>query len=163
MPTARPSGSCSEVHFEGARVDSRLVTGRAEWCSTVRDIVSTAIVTPDTILRWCRQLIAERYDGSAQRGPGRPRVDAAIRTPVRRMATEKVRCGFTQRVGALENLGYAVGRRTVRRLLTDEGIDRAPERSERIPWKTFPKAHLREIAEADFVTVEVLTLVGLLT
>ena len=32
------------------------------------------IVTPDTILRWHRQLIARKYDGSAKRGPGRPRV-----------------------------------------------------------------------------------------
>jgi len=30
------------------------------------------IVTPDTLLRWHRTLIAEKYDGSAKRGPGRP-------------------------------------------------------------------------------------------
>lgn len=29
-----------------------------------------ALVTPDTILRWYRKLIAKKYDGSAQRGPG---------------------------------------------------------------------------------------------
>ena len=31
------------------------------------------IVTPDTILRWHRQPIARKYDGSARRRPGRPR------------------------------------------------------------------------------------------
>ena len=31
------------------------------------------IVTPDTILRWYRELIAEKYDGSEQRKMGRPR------------------------------------------------------------------------------------------
>jgi hypothetical protein len=30
------------------------------------------IVTPDTLLRWDRKLIGEKYDGSANRGPGRP-------------------------------------------------------------------------------------------
>ncbi len=30
------------------------------------------LVTPDTILRWYRKLVARKYDGSARRGPGRP-------------------------------------------------------------------------------------------
>ena len=31
-----------------------------------------SIVTPDTVLRWYRKLIAKKYDGSARRGRGRP-------------------------------------------------------------------------------------------
>ena len=31
-----------------------------------------SIVTPDTILRWYRRLIAKKYDGSARRRRGRP-------------------------------------------------------------------------------------------
>jgi len=31
------------------------------------------IVTPDTLLAWHRRLIAEKYDGSKRRGPGRDR------------------------------------------------------------------------------------------
>src|SRR6266849_9656155 len=30
------------------------------------------IVTPETLLAWHRKLIANKYDGTAQRGPGRP-------------------------------------------------------------------------------------------
>src|SRR3990172_2034985 len=30
------------------------------------------LVTPDTILRWYRELIAAKYDGAARRGAGRP-------------------------------------------------------------------------------------------
>ena len=37
------------------------------------------IVTPDTILRWHRELIARKYDGSAMRGPGRPPIAKEIR------------------------------------------------------------------------------------
>ena len=46
------------------------------------------IVTPDTVLRWHRKLIAKKYDGSANRGPGRPRVPDRIRGFVVRMACE---------------------------------------------------------------------------
>ena len=38
------------------------------------------IVTPDTLLRWPRRLIAEKYDGSGRRGPGRPGIRAGART-----------------------------------------------------------------------------------
>ena len=31
------------------------------------------IVTPETLLAWHRKLIAQKYDGSVNRGPGRPR------------------------------------------------------------------------------------------
>ncbi len=118
------------------------------------------IVTPDTILRWHRQLIAQKYDGSAKRGPGRPRVNDTSRKLGLRMARENVTWGYSRLVGALKNLGYTVGRSMVRRILNEHGIDPAPERSRRTPWRAFIKAHLGEIAEADFFTLEVLTLVG---
>jgi len=44
------------------------------------------IVTPDTILRWYRELIAKKYDGSKHRRPGRPRKASEIRALVVRMA-----------------------------------------------------------------------------
>jgi hypothetical protein len=46
------------------------------------------IVTPDTLLAWHRKLIARKYDGSKQRGPGRPRTQDEIQRWVLRMATE---------------------------------------------------------------------------
>src|ERR671927_1233258 len=36
------------------------------------------LVTPETLLAWHRKLIAQKYDGSAQRGPGRPRTAGEI-------------------------------------------------------------------------------------
>jgi hypothetical protein len=47
-----------------------------------------SIVTPETLLTWHRKLIAQRYDGSKQRGPGRPRTREEIEKLVVRMATE---------------------------------------------------------------------------
>jgi hypothetical protein len=46
-----------------------------------RRLVSIAgIVTPDTILRWYRRLVAKKYDGSKQRRPGRPSTKPDNRT-----------------------------------------------------------------------------------
>ena len=78
-----------------------------------------------------------------------------------RMAGENPQWGYTRIQGALANLGHEVARNTVKRILQDHGIDPAPERSQRTPWKTFLLAHWAGLAAADFFTVEVLTLAGL--
>ena len=49
----------------------------------------------------------------------------------------------------------------MKRILHDHGIDPAPERSRRLPWKTFLQAHWEGLAACDLFTVEVLTLAGL--
>ena len=46
------------------------------------------LVTPDTLLAWHRKLISQKYDGSAKRGPGRPRTINEIENLVVRMAQE---------------------------------------------------------------------------
>ncbi len=134
--------------------------GKALGRRVLRDLGT--IVTPDTILRWYRRLVARKYDGSGKRGPGRPRVMDAIRALAARMAIENERWGYTRIVGELAKLGHTVSRSTVRRILKERGIDPAPERSKRMPWRTFLKAHWEAIAAADFFTVEVLSRVGLI-
>jgi putative transposase len=46
------------------------------------------VVTPDTLLRWYRRLVAKKYDGSSQRRLGRPRTVGEIRDLIVRMARE---------------------------------------------------------------------------
>ena len=87
------------------------------------------IVTPDTILRWYRRLIAQTYDGSARRGRGRPMTRRDVAARVVRMAVENPQWGYTRIRGALSNLGHEIARTTVKRILHDHGIDPAPERS----------------------------------
>ncbi|MEY4510203.1 MAG: hypothetical protein RLZZ450_2325 [Pseudomonadota bacterium] len=125
----------------------------------LRELAS--IVTPETILRWYRELIARKYDGTAKRGPGRPRKARTIAELVQRMARENPRWGYTRIVGAMKNLGHEVGRNTVKRMLAEAGIAPAPDRGRGTSWKTFLRAHWEAIAAADFFTVEVLTLHGL--
>jgi putative transposase len=81
------------------------------------------IVTPDTLLRWYRELVAQKYDGSASRGPGRPRIAGEIRNWIVEMASDNSRWGYTRIQGALANLGFTVGRNTIKRILAENGID----------------------------------------
>ena len=120
-----------------------------------------SIVTPETILRWHRKLVALKYDGSARRGPGRPRVAEEIPERTIRMARENPSWGYTSIRGKLFNLGHTVARETVRNILKEHGIVPAPERRKRIPWSTFLRSHWGPIAAADFFTVEVWSLAGL--
>ena len=51
-----------------------------------------SIVTPETLLAWHRKLIAQKYDGTAHRSPGRPRTADEIEALVVRMAEENRDC-----------------------------------------------------------------------
>ena len=87
------------------------------------------------------------------------RRDVAAR--VVRMAIENPQWGYTRIRGALSHLGHEIARTTVKRILHDHGIDLAPERSRRLPWKTFLQAHGEGLTACDRFTVEGLTLAGL--
>ena len=115
------------------------------------------IATPETILRWYRELVARRYDGTERRGPGRPRKRGEIVELVLRMARENERWGCTRIKGALKNLRHEVARNTIKRILQEHGIDPAPQRGKRMPWAKSIKAHLGVLVGIDFFTVEVLT------
>ena len=119
------------------------------------------IVTPDTILRWYRRLVAKKYDGSKTRRPGRPPTKPDIAALVVRMATENPTWGYTRIRGGLKHLGHDVARNTIKAILKDHGIEPAPQRRTKMPWKTFLAAHWDGLAAADFFTVEVLTMTGL--
>ena len=119
------------------------------------------IASPETILRWYRELVAKKYDGSQQRGQGRPKTAAEIAALVVRMAKENERWGYTRILGALKNLGHEIGRNTIKRILQENGIDPAPERGNRMSWATFIKAHLGVMVGMDFFTVEAVTWLGL--
>ena len=119
------------------------------------------IVTPDTILRWYRRLVAKKYDGSQTRRPGRPTTKPDIAALVVRLANENLTWGYTRIRGGLKHLGHDVARNTIKAILKDVGIEPAPERRTKMPWKTFLAAHWNGLAAGDFFTVDVLTAAGL--
>jgi hypothetical protein len=119
------------------------------------------IVTPETLLAWHRKLIAQKYDGSGRRRPGRPRTADVIEALVVRMAQENRDWGYERIQGALSNLGHAVGCTTIADILRRHGIEPAPERSRKTTWKEFLSRHWDLIVAADFFTIEVWTRSGL--
>jgi len=62
------------------------------------------IATPDTLLRWHRQLIARKWTHAGR--SGRHGVLVEIRRLVVRMATENPTWGYTRIQGALKNVGH---------------------------------------------------------
>jgi transposase InsO family protein len=121
------------------------------------------IVTPDTLMRWHRRLVAEKWNFSERRGPGRPGIMREISQLIVRMANENPSWGYTRIQGALANLRHKVGRGTVANVLKRNGIEPSPERSKRTTWSTFLKAHWKILAASDFFNVEVWTLRGMVT
>ena len=119
------------------------------------------LVTPDTLLAWHRKLIAEKYDGSAKRGPGRPRTAKEIEDLVVRMAQDNRDWGYRRILGAMSNLGYSLARGTIANILKRHGIEPAPERNRKTTWKEFLSRHWELIVAADFFTIEVWTRRGL--
>ncbi len=119
------------------------------------------IVTPETLLAWHRKLIAQKYDGSGKRRPGRPRTAREIEALVVRMAVENRDWGYSRILGALSNLRHKLARGTIANILKQHGIEPAPERNRKTTWKEFLSRHWELIVAADFFTVEVSTRQGL--
>jgi putative transposase len=128
--------------------------GRALLCRVA------TLVTPDTILRWHRELVARKWTYSSARGR-RTGLQARIRTLVVRMATENPTWGYTRIQGALKNVGHQVGRSTIARILKAAGVP--PSRQRPMAWRTFIRAHWPALVAADFFTTEVWTARGRVT
>jgi putative transposase len=106
-------------------------------------------------------LIAEKYDGTSFRTPGRRRTAEEIAALVVRMAEENRSWGYRQIQGALANLGHMLAHNTIANILKRHGIEPAPERERKTTWKEFLSRHWEQIVATDFFTVEVWTPRGL--
>jgi putative transposase len=123
---------------------SRLLP-RASWRSFV--------VTPTTLLRWHRKLVARRW--TYARRVGRPPIGGEVRALVVRLARENPRWGYQRIVGELRGLGVSVSATTVRGILNAEGIGPAPGRAG-LSWRAFLRA--QSMLAVDFFTVETVRL-----
>ncbi len=118
------------------------------------------IVTPDTIMRWHKRLIAAKWSYPSNR-VGRPGIMKLIRSLIVRMATENSGWGYRRIQGELKKLDHRVARSTIANTLREHGIPPSPQRP--TSWRTFLRAHADMIAAADFFTTEVWTARGLVT
>src|SRR3954454_19483516 len=86
------------------------------------------IVTPQTLLRWHRELVRRKW-AQPRPKPGRPPLERRVRQLVLRLGRENPRWGYARIAGELLKLGVRVSPSTVRRLLLSEGLMPAPRRS----------------------------------
>ena len=94
------------------------------------------IVSPDTLLRWHRRLVAQKWNFAERRGVGRPGIMRHISELIVRMAQENPSWGYTRIQGALANLSHKVGRGTIANVLKRNGIEPSPFPGN--DWIAFP-------------------------
>jgi putative transposase len=84
------------------------------------------VVTPATLLRWHRLLIAKRW--TYRRPSGRPPITSDVRRLIVRFARENPRWGYQRIVGELKGLGILVSATTGKKILRDEGLGPTSQR-----------------------------------
>src|SRR6476620_6157524 len=114
------------------------------------------LVTPATILRWHRQLVARRWTTQPTQ-PGRPAIPAGLRALVIRLATENPTWGYRRIHGELAGLGYRIGASTIWTILHRAGIDPSPRRAGP-SWTEFLRAQAHAIPACDLFHLDTITL-----
>jgi putative transposase len=109
-------------------------------------------VTPATLLRWHRELVARRWTHPHRR-PGRPSTRAEVRRLILQLAQENPGWGHRRIQGGLVGLGYRVSPATVWRILRAAGVDPAPRRAEQ-SWTRSVRAQAAGMLAVDFFTVD---------
>jgi putative transposase len=116
------------------------------------------LVTPSTLLRWHRELVARRWT----RATGRTRnglADELVELVVR-IARENPRWGYVRIVGECRKLGVRVSATSVRRILRRHRLGPAPRRSGP-GWTAFLRTQAAGTLAGDFFTVETVRLTRL--
>jgi putative transposase len=109
------------------------------------------LVTPETLLRWHRRIVAHRSTYPHRR-PGRPPIQQEVRQLILRLARENNHWGYVRIVGELRKLGITVSATLVRNVLVRAGIPPAPQRAGP-SWRAFLREHAETVLAADFFTV----------
>nr|WP_134006292.1 integrase core domain-containing protein [Streptomyces sp. 846.5] len=115
------------------------------------------VVSPDTVLRWHRDILRRRWAAKSKpKRTGRPLTRGSIRSLVLRLARENSTWGYRRIHGELAGLGIKVAPSTVWEILKKSGIDPAPRRDGQT-WAAFLQAQAEAIVACDFFTVKTLT------
>jgi hypothetical protein len=117
-----------------------------------RERWSVFLVTPQTSLRWHRELVRKKWS-YRRRSAGRPPLDPELRELVLRLGRENPRWGCLRIQGELRKLGLRVGATTIRSLLRRSGLGPAPRRGGP-SWSEFLRAQAQGMLACDFFTVE---------
>ena len=114
------------------------------------------LVTPDTIVRWHRDIVRRRQAARSKRGrTGRPVTRRNIQALVRRLARENPGWGYRRIHGELAGLGVKVAASTVWEILKASDIDPARRRTGPT-WSQFLHSQAEAILACDFFTIDLL-------
>jgi transposase InsO family protein len=114
------------------------------------------LVTPDTIVRWHRDIVRSRWAARSMRGrSGRPATRRNITALVLRLARENPEWGYRRIHGELVGLGVKVAASTVWQILKTNGTGPAPRRTGPT-WSQFLHSQAEAILACDFFTVDLL-------
>jgi putative transposase len=113
---------------------------------------SCFLVTPQTLLRWHRCLVADAWT-YPRRGRGRPPLDEDIQQLIVRLARETPRWGYQRIQGELLRLGIQISATAIRTTLRRHRLDPTPRRAA-TTWRVFLHRQAAGILACDFFTVD---------
>jgi len=117
---------------------------------------SSLVVSPQTLLRWHRELVRRKWTYKRTSVGGRPPISDEVRELILRMGRENPRWGCLRIRGKLAKLGVRVSATKIRTLLRANGLGAAPRRGS-LPGRV-PAGQAQGILAFDFFTVETLML-----
>jgi len=165
----RRSGSDKDVEIvvlrHQVRVLERQLHARVRYRPTDRAILAALsrllprarwrcfLVTPDTLLRWHRELAKRKWRRwRAQRGPGRPPMTDEIVELIIRLGRENRSWGCVRIQGELRKLGIRVSASSIRRVLRRHDLGPGPRSGP--TWSEFLRAQAHGVLAMDFFTVD---------
>ncbi|MBP2067530.1 transposase [Streptomyces iranensis] len=114
------------------------------------------LVSPETVLRWHRELLRRRHAATCvPRRRRHPRTIPSIRVLVLRLARENAAWGYRRIHGELAVLGIKVAASTVWEILREHGIPPAPERQS-TTWGDFLRSQAKALLACDLFDVRTL-------